>query len=256
MVWSIKCVAQRFTPDLQLCSQMELFRQMVNEAIRIGLEKHLTSLKTLSTAAYPQLKPYHTYSKYKLCAISRATGILKNHRKLSKKHATRIPYCTQPSLTTCYGLKMVQGYLKMPGKLTIPLNPYTIKCLSQPGVEVRSVTISLNRLTIAYRKNVEPAKCRGMMGIDRNLNNVTIADTNGNITIHDLSKATKVKNEIRQVKRHFKRNDTRIRKRIYAKYGRLEKDRVGWILHNTSASIVKHAKQNHLAIAMENLKHP
>ena len=93
-----------------------------------------------------------------------------------------------------------------------------------------------------------------MIGIDRNLNNVTIAETNGNITIHDLSKATKVKNKIRQTRRHFKRNDTRIRKRVYAKYGRLERDRVGWILHNTSASIVKHAEQNHQAIAMENLK--
>ena len=89
LAWSIKCVAQRFTPDLQLCSQMELFRQMVNEAIRIGLDKHLTSLKALSVAAYPQLKPYQTDSRYKLCAISRATGILKNHRKLSKKHTTK-----------------------------------------------------------------------------------------------------------------------------------------------------------------------
>jgi putative transposase len=233
---------------------MELFRQMVNEAIRIGLEKHLTSLKTLSIVAYPQLKTYETDSRYKLCAISRATGILKNHRKLSRKRAIRIPYCTQPSLTTCYGLKMVQGDLKMPGKLTIRLNPYTIKRLSQPGVEIRSVTISINRLTIAYRKNSEPAKCTGMIGIDRNLNNVTIAETNGNIIIHDLSKATKVKNEIRQVKRHFKRNDLRIRRRIYAKYGLLEKNRVGWILHNTSASIVKHAQQNHQAIVMENLE--
>jgi hypothetical protein len=31
LVWSVKCVAQRFTPDLQLRVQMELFRQMVNE---------------------------------------------------------------------------------------------------------------------------------------------------------------------------------------------------------------------------------
>ena len=254
MVWSIKCVAQHFTPDPQLCSQMELFRQMVNEALRIGLDKHLTSLKTLSIVTYPQLKPYSIDSRYKLCAISRATGILKNHRKLSKKHATRNPYCTQPFLTTCYGLKVVQDYLNMPGKLTIPLNPYTIKRLMQPGVEVRSVTISINHLTIAYRKNIEPAKCTGMIGIDRNLNNVTIAETNGNIIIHDLRKATKVKNEIRQVKRHFKRNDVRVRKRIYAKYGLLEKDRVGWIFHNTSASIVKHAQKNHQAIAIENLK--
>jgi putative transposase len=141
----------------------------------------------------------------------------------------------------------------MPGNLTIPLNPYTIKRLSL-GIEIRSVTISLNRLTIAYRKKVKPTNCTGMMGVDRNLNNVTIAETNGNIIIHDLSEATKVKSEIRQVTRHFKRNDVRIRRRIYAKYGRLEKDRVGWLLHSTSASIVKHAQQNHLAIAMENLK--
>ena len=72
---------------------MELFRRMVNQSIAIGLETGKTSLKMLSLASYHQLKAYETRSEYRLCAISRASGILKNYRNLSSKHSVRIPYC-------------------------------------------------------------------------------------------------------------------------------------------------------------------
>ena len=93
---------------------METFRQIVNDCIRIGLEQNVTSLKSLSIVCYPQLKKYVIDSRYKLCAISRASGILRNYRKLKRKgRDVKIPYCTKPVLTTCYGLKVKDGYLYM-----------------------------------------------------------------------------------------------------------------------------------------------
>jgi len=227
-------VKQRFNSDQHILGLMENFRLMMNDCIRIGLAEDKTSLKSLSVACYGKLKDYRVPAVYKLCAISKASGILKHYRKVSKKHLVNVPYCSRLSLATCYGVKVVAGKLRIPGKLEIPLNTYTRRFISQPGVEVRSVTLTPESLSVSVRKKVEPIKCEGIVGIDRNLNNVTIASTNNEVSTWELSKATAIKAQCRQRKRSFRRNDVKIRKRVYQKYGRLEQDRVGWLLHNVS----------------------
>jgi hypothetical protein len=121
---------------------METFRQAVNECINIGLRENKTSMKSLSLACYPKLRRINLLSQYKLCAISRASGILANYRKLAKRHKVRKPYCTRPMLITCYGLRIRDGRLKMPGSLSVRLNNHTLEFLTQPNIEVRSVTDS------------------------------------------------------------------------------------------------------------------
>ncbi len=88
-----KAVQQNYTPNDQLLGLLEQFRQMVNDSIRIGLAENVTSLKSLSLKAYKQLEQYDAMSYYRLCAISKAAGILKNYRKaeragpgLSRRH--------------------------------------------------------------------------------------------------------------------------------------------------------------------------
>lgn len=248
----LKAVWQSYRPSRELQGLMETFRRMVNECIAIGLEENRTSLKSLSLTCYPRLKSYNVGSRYKLCAISRAAGILRNHRKLSKKYRVRIPYCTQPSLVTCYGLRLDGDVLKLPSGFSLKLNRHTLSALE--GMDIQSVAISENALSIAYSKDVAPVKITGMLALDRNLDNVTLVDTQGKVEKIDLSNATITKARCRQTKRRFSRNDMRTRRRIYRKYGRIEKHRVGWILHNTSARIVQHARQQHMAIVMENIK--
>ena len=244
---------QRFKPDQHTLRFMELFRRMTNDCIRIGLAEGRTSLRSLSLVCYPKLKSYETPAAYKLCAISKAAGILTNFRKLSKTHHVKQPYCSRPNLVTCYGLKTVSGALRMPGNVEIPLNSYVRRFLSQPDVELRSVDLTPDSLSISVRRTVKPMACSGMLGIDTNLNNITIADTEKQIERYDLGKATAVKSQCRQRKRRFSRNDVKIRKQVYRKYGRLEGDRVGWLLHNVSAKIVLHAKLKNHAIVMEEL---
>jgi putative transposase len=58
----------------------------------------------------------------------------------------------------------------------------------------------------------------------------------------------------RAIMRSFKRNDFRIRKKLYAKYGKLRKNRVSQLLHHVSKHIVQQAKEDKAAIAFEDIR--
>lgn len=248
-----KSVRQRFNSDERILQLMEVFRRMVNDCIRIGLAEGKTSLKSLSLACYPKLKDYESPGAYKLCAISKASGILKHYRKLSKAHSVKDPYCTRLTLTSCYRIKVHSGKLRMPGGIEIPLNTYVQRFLSERGLEVRSVTLTPDSVNVSVRRSVEPIEWSGMLGVDVNLENVTVADTENRIQKFDSSRAPIIKARCRETKRRFQRNDVKVKKRIFGKYGRLERNRVGWFLHNVSASIILNAQLRKQAIIMEDL---
>ena len=81
-----KSVWQRYAPTPEVAWLLEQFRQMLNDCIRIGLAENVTSLKALSLKAYRQLSRYDVASYYELCAISAATGILRDYRKVKRKN--------------------------------------------------------------------------------------------------------------------------------------------------------------------------
>jgi len=141
----------------------------------------------------------------------------------------------------------------MRGGVELPLNTYVQRFLSQPDVEVRSVTLTIDSISISVRKQMEPVAFTGMLGIDSNLDNVTVADMQNQVQRFDISKRA-VKDRIRKNKQGFRRNDIKVKKRLFTKYGRLERNRVDWLLHNVSANIVLQAKLRRQAIVMENLK--
>jgi len=111
---------------------MESFRQMTDVAFRIGLENDVSSLKRLSLLSYKELHEFHLPSAYKLCAISKAAGILTHYRKLSRTHHVNQPYCSRRNLATCYGLKLLLGKVRIPGNLEVPINSYVQHFLSCP----------------------------------------------------------------------------------------------------------------------------
>ena len=83
---------------------------------------------------------------------------------------------------------------------------------------------------------------------------MTTADTENRIENHDLSMVSRVKAHCRKVKRSFSRNDVKVKREIYSKYGRIERNRVRWLLHNVSANIVLQAELRKQAIVMEDLR--
>ncbi|MGI0059290.1 MAG: IS200/IS605 family accessory protein TnpB-related protein, partial [Nitrosotalea sp.] len=53
----------------------------------------------------------------------------------------------------------------------------------------------------------------------------------------------------------FKRNDHRIRKKIYSKYGKRKKNRINQILHKVSKSIVEYACKRKEAVVFEDIRY-
>jgi putative transposase len=257
---AVKAVQQYYTPGPEILQMLEQFRQMLNECVRIGLSENVTSLKSLSTKAYHQLATHPVMSYYKLCAISKAAGILRNYHKARKKNPrTKEPYARRLQLTTCYGFKIetIDKTLLLPFKpkqsLSIPLNAHVIRILSEPNIQIRSVTLTHERLSICYAKEIAPIQPRGLIGIDRNLDNLTLADSDGRVMRKDLARATLVKAKYREIRSHIRRNDHRIRQRVAGKYGRKQCEKVKQILHHASKQIVMDAKSREFGVVMEKL---
>ena len=155
---AVKSVWQHNAPTRDVLGLLEVFRRMVNESIRIGLANDVSSLRRLSLLSYNQLAHYDSPSCYKLRAISRAAGILASRKKsLRRGLPSRSPYAVRQQLVSCYSFKTKNGRLEIPisrGKrLSIPLTRHTINIISQPGVEVRSFTLTRNRLCLSIRRD-------------------------------------------------------------------------------------------------------
>ncbi len=254
---AIKAVKQNYVASKEVLGLLEEFRKMVNDCVRIGLEENVTSMRSLSLKAYHQLERYKVPTYYRLTAISKAVGIIRNYKRTLKKHPdAKKPYATKLMLTDCYGFKITDNALRLtiqPKQFTyIPLNHHTLTVIS--GYTVRSVSLTANTLSIAFSKETAETSIMGLIGLDRNVDNVTTATLDGKTQVYNLSGASKAKALYREVKSHFRRNDVRVAKKIQRKYGAKQRDKVQSILHNVSKQIVMNAKESKQAIVMENLK--
>ena len=254
---AVKCVKQHSYIE-PLFPLMEAFRKMVNDCIRIGIANNVSGMKKLSLLSYQQLKKYDVISYYKLCAISHAAGILANRKKsLQRGYKPRKPYAKQPLLISCYGFKIDNGVLKVPTGVRqyfdIPLNSYVRRILSDPSLTTRSFALSTrNSVSICYAKEVAEIKFTNIKGIDRNLCNLTVGSME-NVVQYDLSKAVTIAENTKSIMKSFKRNDVRIRKKLYSKYGKRRKNRINQLLHSVSKAVVQRAKQENTAIAFEDI---
>jgi putative transposase len=237
---------------------MKTFRQMVNDCIKIGLDNNISTMKKLCSLSYKQLVSYDIISYYKLCAISHAAGILANRKKSIKRgFQPRRPCATKPLLVSCYGFKIVDGTLKVPlgnkQYYDISLNSYVRRTLSDSTLTIHSFTLTLNLLSICYSKEVEPIQVRTLAGVDRNLRNLTVGDCQ-QIKQYDLSKAVDIAENTLSIMKSFKRNDVRVRRKLYGKYGKRRKNRISQLLHHVSKSVVQRAKESKTAIAFEDIR--
>lgn len=259
---AIKTVKQSYIPTTEITKFLDDFRKMTNEAIRIALNEKVTSQFSITTKAYPQLATFPYPTAYRLSACNIATGLLRNYRSAQRKNRlTKKPYIKHPFLRIWIGKERVAQIiddklrisLKAKEKfIFIPLSDYVLRSIQ--GFTVRSVTLMACTLSLAFSKETVVTEPIGLIGIDRNLDNVTTANLNGETKIHDLSEATVTKQKYYFVRSHFNRADERIKKQVYSKYGKKQRNKVQQILHTTSKAIVAEAKKLNSAIVMENLK--
>ena len=258
IVLAVKSVWQYYVPVGDVLRLLHVFRQMVNDSIRIGLVNDASSLRRLSLLSYNQLAQYDSPSCYKLCAISRAAGILAAKKKsLKRGFATGTPYAVRPQLVSCYGFKTKNGGIEIPitrGKrLNIPLTKHTLDIISQPGVTVRSFTLTRNRLGLCITRDVAPVECTSTVGVDRNLRNLTVG--NDKETRHyDLSETVRIASTTMRIVASFRRDDARIRGAIASKYGLRRTTRTGHLLHTATRMIVAVAVQRSEAIVLEDIR--
>jgi len=158
-------------------------------------------------------------------------------------------------LTTCYGFKIQENLLRLPVKpleyVYLKLNDHTLQVISK--LNVRSVTLTPDWVSISYSKEMVEIEPEEYLGVDRNLDNVTTASVNGTARAFDLSKATRIKADYRSVMSRFKRNDIRIRTRVFSRYGEKQRNRVQPLLHGVFKRIVDEAKTRRYAIVIERL---
>ena len=215
---------------------LEMFRRMVNDSIRIGLVNGVYSLRRLSLLSYNQLANYDVPGYYKLCAISRAAGILAARKKTIRRgFPTREPYAIRQQLVCCYGFKVTGGVLEIPisrGKrLPLPLTNHTLSVMSQPGVKVRSFTLT-GQIEPLHHARHSQNRMHLHGGVNRNLRNLTVG--NDQETSHyDLSKCVRIAKTIVRIATttvrivtSFTRNDDRIRTGLASKYGQRRADRL------------------------------
>ncbi len=212
-----KSVTQRFNPSALLLGLMHDFRTMTNLCIQIGLDSDASSLKRLSTLAYRHLETFTVPSCYKLCAISKAAGILAARKKsIRRGYPTKNPYLKMPILVSCYRFKISENSLRIPvgGRqfAAILLNRHTSQVLaSDSPLRICSFALTVDSLSLCIAKDVpEMDEVVGTVGVDRNLNNLTVGNDR-QVTYYDMSKATRITETTRSITRSFRRNDVRLR---------------------------------------------
>jgi putative transposase len=237
---------------------METFRQMVNECIRIGLDNNISTLKKFSSNHYYDLKKYDIQSKYKLTAISQACGRLAQMKRAIKEGKTpKSPYIQKPYLVSCYGFKINGMLLSIPignrKYINIILNHHTQQILSDKSLRVKSFVITPDSISLCIQKEVKEIKCDNTIGIDRNLRNVTVGN-HEKVTMYDMEDLPKITYRTKKVTSSFKRNDHRIRQKIYSKLGNRRARRTKQFLNRISKDIVSKARESNSIIILEDIK--
>src|SRR5207253_8136152 len=138
-------------------------------------------------------------------------------------------------------------------RLNIPLTRHTLDLISQPVVEVRSFTLTQNRLSLCIARDTPMIECASTVGVDRNLRNLTVGNDQ-ETSRYDLSKCVRISNTTVRIVSSFTRDDARIRTGIVSKYGQRRTARVGHLLHTETKTIVAVAVQRRTAIVLENIE--
>ena len=243
-----------FPDDMMLL--MKMFREMINFCIKIGIEENISTLKKFSSLHYKDLSIFDIQSKYKLTAMSQAMGILAQRKRDVRRGKTpKSPYVSKPYLVSCYDFKITGMLLSFPisngSKFLVKLNEHTM--LQLRNVEPRSFTITPNSISISIRKEVEQIIPENVIGIDRNLRNVTIS-TNDETIMYKTNKLLSIKENSSHVRASFTRNDVRVKNKFFNQRMNRQTRRIQQYLHKISKDVVERAVKSKSMIVFEDLK--
>jgi putative transposase len=265
-VQAVKAVQIRYQPSEDVLKLLEVFREMVNYCISIGLEKNITSRFKLTNEVYNELSKYGLHTWYSLSAIEVATAILKNYRKAKRKNNNvKRPYARK--LMAKLGN---QAYKVVGDKLRIPIKPRqyfyvklhkrALEFLSNTTLKLGSITLTACTVSMTFSKTAEVMEPKGYVAYDINeksIDGAYIENEKVTFKSYDLSRICEVRHgyfeRVRRVQAKYSK-DRRVAKKIQQKYFRNQKNKVDALLHKVSSDIVKQAKDKGYSIILENLK--
>lgn len=252
---------------------MKEFRLMVNKAIRVGLEKGLTSRNSICQVVYKRFRKEHdVYSQYIPSACEVAASILKNYRKgVRKGLRTRTPYAKRLSLkceNQTYKLDRRKAIIRLPiragkhVKLKLAVSDYHLRYLENKELHRGSLTICPNNIIIAFRKDFikDPKfKPETVISLDTNERSIDgiFVEPEGPLPITmDMSKIPVLQERHHERRRRLQKkkgHDRRTQRRLCGREGRREHNRVEAILHNVANRLVDIAIIRKSAIILEDL---
>ena len=236
-----KSITQRYDSTVDLKELLVTFTKMINHYIKIGMRENTHNMKKLSVLCYHKLYNYDVLGSYKLCAISRAAGILSNRKQSIKRgRKVRLPMVRKPFITNCYGIKHNGCLLTIPYKnsksINILLNNHATPVLSDPDLMVHSFSMTDTSISIYISKKVEPIGDVTAIGIDRNLDNIIC----GNIqkaTLYKTNKLHPLSENTIHTSTGFKRNKRKTRQFWKERQERIT-NRCSQYLHQISNDMV------------------
>jgi putative transposase len=256
----VKAIQFRYVASDELVSLFEDFHLMCNDAIRIAIKEKPRSRFTLIGLAYPRLKEYGLHTHYILSACEVAYSVYRNKDRKS------VPYIERAFLkldSQSYSLNHL--LLRIPTTprrfvyLTLQGSDYHHRSfIDDPTLKRGSITLTGRAVSIAFSREIAEMETLGRVGIDMNERNVTASDTSGVTTVFDTSNVAELKERYRCIRakigRVTRQKDNRISQRLYARYGKREKNRTTQALHRVSKVIVERVKERKFGIVMERLK--
>jgi putative transposase len=254
----VKSIQFRYAASQELSSLFEDFRLMCNDAIRIALQVNPKNRFALQALAYSRLKEYGLHTHYILSACEVAYSAYRNKNRKSD------PYVKRAFLKLDNQSYLLNHLiLRMPTKprrfvyLTLRASDYQLSFVDDPNLRRGSVTLTEQTVSIAFSKEQAVVVPLGCVGVDVNERNVTTTDSLNRTVMYDTSEVAEIKERYRDARTRIgqrTRQDRRISKTLYAKYGGRERKRTVQRLHRVSKAIVSRAKANRLGIVMEKLK--
>ncbi len=241
---------------------LETFRYMVNRCIDAGLEKGITSRYALVKEVYHDLRQLGFHSWYVLSAIEVATAILKNYRK-AKRKGKDVKRPRAKKLMAKIGnqaIAVIGDRLRVPLRprqyIYIPLHKRAMEFV-RAGYRLRSVVLTPKTAYITFSKQVEVKEPKGFMAIDVNEDNITVATTDGEVMVFDLSDLKKASYGYfarrRAVQKRY-HSDRRVLRKAMSKMKRNYQNGVSTRLHQVSACIVRLCQEKGYGIICENLR--
>jgi putative transposase len=250
---AVKAVTFHYTPSEDVLRLLKTFRDMVNEAIRIGSERCPKTRFQLQQLVYRDFKKlYGLHSHYILSACECAFAMLRN-RKWKKRPYARHLFLKLDNQTYRLNYMLLRVPTTPRNFLVIPLNQLSF--LRDPSLKRGSITLTDATVVLAVRKTarvVEPL--RKPVALDINEKNVTSSDGER----YDLSKIASIRHQYSRIRASISKKvhgNRRVKRRLLSKYGRRERARATQGLHRVSKAIVERAKRYGSPIVLERLTH-